>query len=85
MTGFLVRRSDEWGRRLRELVNDAAMREEMGAAARTARDQPLLHDRRAGGEWERAYQALLGSQTDVCRQHSSVPVAQPQARLIRTG
>lgn len=33
-TGFLVRRDHEWGRYLRDLVNDPAMRAEMGAAAR---------------------------------------------------
>ncbi|MGW6912608.1 glycosyltransferase family 4 protein [Kitasatospora sp. NPDC054939] len=34
VTGYLVRRDHEWGRYLTELVNDEAMREEMGAAAR---------------------------------------------------
>jgi hypothetical protein len=34
VTGFLVKRDHEWGRYLRELVNDQAMRDEMGAAAR---------------------------------------------------
>lgn len=33
-TGFLVRRDHEWGRFLRDLVNDEAMRTEMGAKAR---------------------------------------------------
>jgi glycosyltransferase involved in cell wall biosynthesis len=33
-TGYLVKRDHEWGRYLRELVNDEAMREEMGAAGR---------------------------------------------------
>jgi glycosyltransferase involved in cell wall biosynthesis len=33
-TGYLVRRDHEWGRYLRALVNDPAMRAEMGAAAR---------------------------------------------------
>ncbi|GAA0705496.1 hypothetical protein GCM10010193_70730 [Kitasatospora atroaurantiaca] len=33
-TGFLVKHDHEWGRYLRELVNDRAMREEMGAAGR---------------------------------------------------
>lgn len=33
-TGFLVKRDHEWGKYLRELVNDEAMREEMGAAAK---------------------------------------------------
>lgn len=34
VTGYLVRRDHEWGRYLRELVNDEAMRQEMGAAGR---------------------------------------------------
>jgi glycosyltransferase involved in cell wall biosynthesis len=33
-TGFLVKRDHEWGKYLRELVNDADMRAEMGAAAK---------------------------------------------------
>lgn len=33
-TGFLVKRDHEWGKFLRQLVNDDAMREEMGAAAK---------------------------------------------------
>ncbi len=33
-TGFLVKRDHEWGRYLRDLVNDEAMRLEMGRAAR---------------------------------------------------
>jgi glycosyltransferase involved in cell wall biosynthesis len=33
-TGYLVRRDHEWGKYLRELVNDEATREEMGAAGR---------------------------------------------------
>jgi len=34
VTGFLVNREHEWEARLRDLTNDAAMREEMGAAAK---------------------------------------------------
>lgn len=34
VTGFLIRRPHEWGRRLRDLVEDEAMRTEMGAKAR---------------------------------------------------
>jgi glycosyltransferase involved in cell wall biosynthesis len=34
VTGYLVKRDHEWGRYLRELVSDEAMRAEMGAAAR---------------------------------------------------
>lgn len=34
VTGFLVRRAHEWEQRLRDLVNDEAMRTEMGEAAK---------------------------------------------------
>lgn len=34
VTGFLIRHEHEWERRLRDLVNDEAMRTEMGAAAK---------------------------------------------------
>ena len=34
VTGFLVRYDHEWGRYLRDLVNDEGMRAEMGAAAK---------------------------------------------------
>lgn len=43
-TGFLVKRDHEWGKFLRELVNDAAMREEMGAAARDKARGWILED-----------------------------------------
>lgn len=41
-TGFLVKRDHEWGKYLRELVNDEAMREEMGAAAKAKASQWTL-------------------------------------------
>jgi glycosyltransferase involved in cell wall biosynthesis len=43
VTGYLVRHEHEWGKRLYELVNDEAMRVEMGAQgprARAAVDDP---------------------------------------------
>jgi glycosyltransferase involved in cell wall biosynthesis len=43
-TGFLVKRDHEWGKYLRELVNDEAMREEMGAAAKEKARQHVLED-----------------------------------------
>jgi len=62
VTGFLIRRPTDWDRRLRELVNDAAMREQMGAAAKA---HIAEHHNMADGwrAWERAYQALVGAQT----------------------
>jgi glycosyltransferase involved in cell wall biosynthesis len=51
-TGFLVKREYEWGKYLRELVNDEAMREQMGAAAKEkARGWTLEGNI---GEWETA-------------------------------
>lgn len=57
VTGFLVRREHEWGRRLYQLANDAAMREEMGAKAREHARAWTIQ-----GNWHRwadAYQTLL--------------------------
>jgi glycosyltransferase involved in cell wall biosynthesis len=51
-TGFLVKRDHEWGKYLRELVNDEAMREQIGAAAKEkARGWTLEGNI---GEWETA-------------------------------
>jgi len=42
VNGYLIRRHQDWGRRLRELANDAAAREEMGAKAlATAREHEI--------------------------------------------
>ena len=62
VTGFLIRRPTDWDARLRELVNDAAMREQMGAAAKAHISE---HHNMADGwrAWERAYQAIAGPQT----------------------
>jgi glycosyltransferase involved in cell wall biosynthesis len=57
VTGFLVRREHEWGRRLYQLANDEAMRTEMGAKAREHARAWTIQ-----GNWHRwadAYQALL--------------------------
>jgi glycosyltransferase involved in cell wall biosynthesis len=43
-TGFLVRYEHEWNRYLRDLVNDEAMREEMGRNARKQAQQWILED-----------------------------------------
>lgn len=57
VTGYLVRHEHEWHKRIRELVNDAAMREEMGAKAReVARNWTIDRGWRA---WADAYEELL--------------------------
>jgi hypothetical protein len=43
-TGFLVRRDHEWGKYLRDLVNDEAMREEIGANAKAWAKTQVLED-----------------------------------------
>ncbi|WP_030917266.1 glycosyltransferase family protein [Streptomyces sp. NRRL B-24720] len=51
-TGYLVHRDHEWGQHLRALINDPAMRVEMGAAAR---DQAAEHTiSRRAALWEKA-------------------------------
>jgi glycosyltransferase involved in cell wall biosynthesis len=57
VTGFLVRREHEWSRRLRELVNDAGMREQMGVKAKeNARNWTID---RGWKLWAAAYEELL--------------------------
>ena len=51
-TGFLVRYDHEWGRYLRALVNDEAMRAEMGAAGEEAGG--AVDDPGRYGAWETA-------------------------------
>jgi glycosyltransferase involved in cell wall biosynthesis len=56
VTGFLVRREHEWAKRLRELVNDADMREEMG---RKAKEHVAAWTIQKGWKlWEQAYATL---------------------------
>lgn len=57
VTGFLVRYDHEWGRYLRALVNDQAMREEMGAAAKKLAAGWTIQERY--GAWERAYEGVM--------------------------
>ncbi len=57
VTGFLVRRDHEWAARLRELVNDEAMRTEMGAKARELASQWTIQT--GWKEWESAYSSVL--------------------------
>ena len=57
VTGYLVRHEHEWFKRLRELANDAAMREEMGAKAKeNARSWTIDHGWKL---WAAAYEGLL--------------------------
>lgn len=56
VTGFLVRDEHEWSRRLWTLVNDEAMREEMGAKARQHAANFTIQ--RNWWRWEKAYEGL---------------------------
>jgi glycosyltransferase involved in cell wall biosynthesis len=57
VTGFLVRHEHQWGRRLYELANDAAMREEMGAKARQHAAAFTIQGN--WRKWEAAYASIL--------------------------
>lgn len=56
VTGYLVRDDHEWTKRLFELANDAAMREEMGAAAKRAAAGWTIQD--GYRRWVDAYRSL---------------------------
>jgi len=57
VTGFLVRKEHEWLGRLRDLINDDTMREEMGVKARELASQWTIQ--KGWPEWERAYQSII--------------------------
>jgi glycosyltransferase involved in cell wall biosynthesis len=57
VTGWLVRTPQEWVQRLRELVNDEAMRTEMGCKAREVASQHTIQT--GWRDWESAYKAIL--------------------------
>lgn len=57
VTGFLVRGDHEWDRYLRDLVNDEAMRSEMGAAGRKLAAGWTIQAR--WQDWERAYEGVM--------------------------
>lgn len=57
VTGFLCRQEHEWFKRLRELANDAAMREEMGRKAREHAAQWAIS--RQVALWEQAYEGVI--------------------------
>jgi glycosyltransferase involved in cell wall biosynthesis len=57
VTGFLVRSEAEWIDRIRLLVEDADLRERMGAAAR---EKARRHTIQAGwGQWETVFRSLM--------------------------
>lgn len=56
VTGFLVGTEHEWHSRIRDLVNDAAMRDEMGAKARELASQWTIQ--RNWHQWESAYRSI---------------------------
>jgi glycosyltransferase involved in cell wall biosynthesis len=57
VTGYLVRRDHEWGRHLRDLVNDEAMRAEMGAAGKRLAAGWTIQERYR--TWEQAYEGVM--------------------------
>jgi len=57
VTGYLVRKDHEWAARLRELINDAAMRKEMGENARALASQWTIE--KGYQLWEQAYRSVL--------------------------
>ena len=57
VTGFLVKHDHEWSRYLRDLVNDEAMRTEMGAAAKRQAASWTIQARY--GAWEQAYREVM--------------------------
>lgn len=57
VTGFLVRQEHEWARRLRDLINDEAMRTEMGAKAHAHAAEWTIQ--KGWQEWETAYKSIL--------------------------
>jgi glycosyltransferase involved in cell wall biosynthesis len=57
VTGFLVRRDHEWGQRLRDLVNDEAMRAEMGAKAREHASHHTIQEH--WPQWPAAYEKVM--------------------------
>jgi glycosyltransferase involved in cell wall biosynthesis len=57
VTGYLVRKDHEWAVRLRELINDEAMRTEMGAKAREVASHYTIEQ--GYKHWESAYASLL--------------------------
>jgi glycosyltransferase involved in cell wall biosynthesis len=82
VTGFLVRRPDDWERRLHELVCDPDLREGMGRAAKSHVER---HHNIADGwrDWERAYAAIAGPQTAAAAR--TAPAATTRHVLQKVG
>jgi glycosyltransferase involved in cell wall biosynthesis len=57
VTGWLVSTEQQWAQRLRELVNDEAMRTEMGAKAKEVASQHTIQ--MGWRDWEAAYESIL--------------------------
>jgi glycosyltransferase involved in cell wall biosynthesis len=57
VTGYLVKHDHEWGRYLRDLANDEAMRAQMGAAAKRLAASWTIQGRY--GAWEQAYEGVM--------------------------
>jgi glycosyltransferase involved in cell wall biosynthesis len=57
VTGWLVSTPQQWVQRLRDLVNDDAMREEMGRKAREVASQHTIQT--GYSDWESAYESIL--------------------------
>jgi len=57
VTGFLVRTADEWRSRLRELINDADLRADMGAKAAAHAAQYTIQQH--WPEWSGAYERVI--------------------------
>jgi glycosyltransferase involved in cell wall biosynthesis len=57
VTGFLINRTHEWGRRLRELTNDPAMRAEMGVKAREHARQFTIEENTS--RWATTFSGLV--------------------------
>lgn len=60
VTGWLCGQDYEWHSRIRDLVNDAGMREEMGRKAREVAAAWTVEN--GWRNWERAYRSLLGEE-----------------------
>jgi glycosyltransferase involved in cell wall biosynthesis len=56
VSGFLIRRPHEWEQRIRDLVNDSAMRTEMGIKAREVASRWTVED--GWRLWESAYEGV---------------------------
>ena len=57
VTGFLIRRDHEWAQRLRDLINDADMRADMGRKAKQVAADYTIQT--GWSDWETAYMSVL--------------------------